>query len=196
MNLKEQIKKFWNFLKEDTWQSWLVSLILLIVIIKFIFFPLMSLLTGTPLPLVVVESCSMYHESDFNTWWNSNAGWYEARNITKEQFKSFSLKYGFNKGDILFVTGRGTPHIGNVIIFKAESKYPIIHRVISLSPLETKGDHNSGQLTMASYGVDETNIDKNGIVGYARFKVVPLLGWVKLIFFEPLKPANERGFCR
>ena len=106
------------------------------------------------------------------------------------------MKYGFNKGDILFVTGRGTPHIGNVIIFKAESKYPIIHRVISLSPLETKGDHNSGQLTMASYGVDETNIDKNGIVGYARFKVVPLLGWVKLIFFEPLKPANEKGFCR
>ena len=73
-----QIGKFWAFLKKDTWQSWLVSLILIIIIIKFIFFPGLSFLTSSPLPLVVVESCSMYHESSFDSWWNSNAAYYEA----------------------------------------------------------------------------------------------------------------------
>ena len=61
MDVKESLKKFWAFLQEDSWQSWVVSLILIIIIIKFVFFPLLSFVTGTTLPLVVVESCSMYH---------------------------------------------------------------------------------------------------------------------------------------
>ena len=80
-----QIKKFWNFLKKDTWQSWIVSIILIIVFIKFIFFPVLSLLTGSPLPLVVIESCSMYHESNFEEWWSKNSEWYNGKDISKQE---------------------------------------------------------------------------------------------------------------
>jgi signal peptidase I len=196
MPLKESLSKFWNFLKEDSWQSWIVSLILIIVIIKFIFFPTLSFITGTSLPLVVVESCSMYHESDFETWWSQNAVWYTSRNITKEQFQSFTMKNGFNKGDILLVRGAKQPQIGDIIIFTAATAHPVIHRIVNLDPIGTKGDHNSGQLRKEIQGIDETNISQDQIIGKASIKVVPLLGWIKLIWFEPSRPASERGFCK
>ena len=56
MKSNNPLLKFWKFLKADTWQSWLISMILLVIIIKFIFFPLLSLITGSSLPLVVVDS--------------------------------------------------------------------------------------------------------------------------------------------
>ena len=200
MNIKESLKKFWNFLKADTWQSWIVSLILLIVFVKFIFFPIMSLLTGTPLPLVIVESCSMYHSSDFENFWAQQGAWYEAHGITKEQFQQFPFKNGLNKGDILFVLGRTNISKGDVIIFNAGSAHPLIHRIVAENPesLATKGDHNSDQLKPENnlYKLDETKIDPNNIVGEAKLKVLPLLGWVKLIFFEPFRSPSERGFCK
>ncbi len=190
MQFKEVLKKTWNFLKADTWQSWLVSIILIIVIIKFIFFPLLSLATGTSLPLVVVESCSMYHESNFNSWWSQNGAWYEQHNITEAEFEKFTLMNGLNKGDIVFVSGKGNYKIGDIIIFSSsQAQYPIIHRVVSLSPLETKGDHNSGQLI----GIED-NINPNLVIGKAVGKI-PALGWIKLIFFEPFKSPQDRGFC-
>ena len=102
----DSLKKFWKFLNEDSWQSWLVSLVLIVVIIKFIFFPALSFITQTPLPLVVVESCSMYHESNFEDWWEKNSGWYESKEIAYEEFKEFPFRSGLNKGDIIFVWGR------------------------------------------------------------------------------------------
>ncbi len=197
MNIKESIKKFWHFLKQDTWSSWLVSLIILAVIIKLIFFPLISFTTGTQLPLVIVESCSMYHSDNFNSWWDANKEWYENKGITKEQFMKFPLKNGLNKGDILLVWGRGTYNIGDVIIFQSTSQNPVIHRLVSIGPFATKGDHNSAQLTPANnpYGIDETNINQKQIIGKATVKIVPYLGWVKLIWFEPFKDPKERGFC-
>jgi hypothetical protein len=65
---KNPIKAFWEYLKKDTWDSWLVSMILLVLIIKFVFFPVLGLITHTSLPIVIVESCSMYHESSFDDW--------------------------------------------------------------------------------------------------------------------------------
>jgi len=73
MQTKEILTKFWKFLNEDSWQSWIVSLILIVLFIKLILFPGLSYLTGSSLPLVVVESCSMYHESNFDSWWDKNA---------------------------------------------------------------------------------------------------------------------------
>lgn len=197
MGIKESIKKFWHFLKQDTWASWLVSLILLAIFIRLIFFPLLSFATGTPLPLVIVESCSMYHESNYNTWWESNHDWYEARGINKSTFDEFPLKNGLNKGDILFIWGRGGYKLGDIIIFASTSRNPIIHRLVSLDPLATKGDHNAGQLTPANnpFRIDETNIKSTQVVGKAGFKIIPYVGWVKLIWFEPFKDASERGFC-
>jgi signal peptidase I len=198
MPIKERLKRFWEFLKEDSWQSWLVSLVLIIVIIKFIFFPVMSAITGTALPLVVVESCSMYHESNFDSWWSQNAAWYESKNISKVDFEQFTMHNGLNKGDILLVTRAKQPKEGDIIIYNANANHPLIHRVISLEPLQTKGDHNTAQLVPGNnkFNLDETNISSSQLVGKASLKVIPLLGWVKLIWFEPSKPANERGFCR
>lgn len=199
MSLKDSFKKFWQFLKADTWQSWIVSVILLIVIVKFIFFPALSFVTGTPLPLVIVESCSMYHEtSNFENWWAGNGGWYESHGITKEEFQKFPLKNGLNKGDILLVLGRTEKKIGDIIIFQAGSKYPLIHRTINEVPLGTKGDNNPTQINSNNnnLGIDETNIKKENVIGEAKLKVIPLLGWVKLIWFEPLKDPSSRGLCK
>ena len=196
----DQLKRFWKFLQEETWQSWIVSLFLLVILIRFIFFPTLSFITGSSLPLVVIESCSLYHESSFENWWMSNSGWYTSHSITKSDFSSFPYKNGMNKGDIIFVWNRGSYNIGEIIIFEpnpdSTAKHPIIHRMISANPIATKGDHNKDQLTKGNnpQNIDETSIQKNNIIGKATFKI-PFLGWIKLIFFEPFRPASDRGFC-
>lgn len=189
MNLIKSAKKFWAFLKKDTWQSWLVSLVLIFIFIKIIFFPLLSLITSSPLPLVVVESCSMYHEAPFESWWQSNAPFYESHEIEKSDFLSFPFKSGLNKGDIIFVWGRSSYKKGDIIIFEAGARNPLIHRIIATSPFSTKGDHNTDQLPI------ETSIQEDSIIGKSAARV-PLLGWLKLIFFEPFRSPQERGFCK
>jgi signal peptidase I len=181
------LKKFWEFLKKDTLASWIVSLVLLFILIKFIIFPILSLITGSSLPLVVVESCSMYHNSDFEDWWYQNSAWYLSRNITKSDFTSFNLKSGLNKGDIVVVLGDKQPKIGEIIVYSARTQYPLIHRIVTLSPLGTKGDNNVEQLNI------EQDI-KGPIIGKAVARI-PLIGWIKLIFLEPFKSAGQRGFC-
>ncbi len=189
MSFTEQVKRAWHFLNEDTWQSWLVSCILIILLIKFVLFPGLALVTGTALPVVVVESCSMNHAGNFDSWWSANGVWYEGQGFTKNEFAQFTLKNGFTKGDIIFVTSAKEATIGDIIIFTAPTHYPVIHRVISLNPIQTKGDNNPTQLPF------EHDIAPEKKIGKAVFKI-PLLGWIKLIFFEPLRPENERGFCK
>jgi len=189
MNIKEAWNKIWKYLKRDTWDSWLVSLILVFVFIKFIFFPLLSLITGSPLPLVVVESCSMYHETNFEDWWFRNSAWYEENNISKQDFQNYLFKNGLSKGDIIIVWGYGEYKKGDIIIFEAPTKYPLIHRIISDNKISTKGDHNPGQLDI------EHDISEEEILGKAVMKI-PALGWLKLVFFEPLRPSEQRGFCK
>jgi signal peptidase I len=196
-----QIKKFWEFLNKDTWQSWIVSLVLIVLIIKIIVFPLLSLATSSPLPLVVIESCSMWHEDDFENWWSRNAVQYETRNIEKEQFQAFPFKEGLNKGDIILVSNKKVPELGSIIIFKPNpeslAQHPIIHRTVSTKPLGTKGDHNAFQFNPANnpQKLDETDIQETQILGRAVVRV-PLIGWLKLIFFDLQKPESEQGFCR
>ena len=189
MKSKETLKKAWDYLKRDTWDSWLVSLVLVFIFIKFIFFPLLSLLMGSSLPLVVVESCSMYHSSSFDDWWFQNGIWYEENKISKSDFLSYPLKNGLNKGDIILTWGRTDYKKGDIIIFEASTTYPLIHRIISDKEISTKGDHNLGQLPI------EKDISNERIIGKAIARI-PLLGWLKLIFFEPFKPENQRGLCR
>ena len=191
MNPIQLWKRFWKFLKEDTWQSWLVSLVLAFLIIKFIFFPLMSFTFATSLPLVVVESCSMYHSTGFDSWWESNAAYYLNKGIAKNTFEKFLFKGGLNKGDIILVSGRGGYELGDIIIFETDfSQFPLIHRIIEYDDIiSTKGDKNPDQLEQ------EKNIPEDKILGKAIAKV-PGLGWVKLIFFEFTKPEGQKGFCR
>ncbi len=196
-----KLKQFWKFLQKDTWQSWLVSLVLIIIFIKFVFFPILSLITSSPLPLVVVESCSMYHEADFGSWWESNKEWYKSKDIIEEQFQEFPFKNGLNKGDIIFVWGRTDYKIGDIIIFMPNKESlagnPLIHRIVETSPIGTKGDHNSGQLTLNNnvLKTDETSIPQEKILGKSAIKI-PAVGWLKLIFYEPFREPERRGFCR
>ncbi|MBI2631524.1 hypothetical protein HYW75_00795 [Candidatus Pacearchaeota archaeon] len=200
-NIKTLLRRFWFFLKEDSWQSLLVSIILIILIIKFIFFPLLSFITGSPLPLVVIESCSMYHPSQFEDWWSQNSLLYENKNITKPEFIKFPFRNGLNKGDIVFVWGRADYKLGDVITFipnpESTSKYPIIHRIVSLSPRGSKGDNNIIQLMKNNnpQQTDETSIPENNVMGKAALRI-PFVGWIKLIFFEPFKDSKFRGFCK
>lgn len=205
MNKKKRIKKVlkvaWNFFwNEDSLLSWIVFLGVIFLFIKFIFFPVLSLIFGTSLPIVIVESCSMYHDSKFNEWWDKSSGWYTEHAIKKEEFEKFPLKNGFSKGDIFIVNGikKEEIEVGDTIIFTSgNAKSPIIHRVVSINPLSTKGDNNGEQFTSNNNvnKIDETFITEEQIIGKATMLTIPYLGWLKLIFFEPLRTRNDRGFC-
>ena len=184
--------RFWQFLRKDSLASLVVSLILAFIFIKFIFFPGLSLITGSSLPLVIVESCSMYHHEDgFEKTFTSPI--YEGLGISLEDTQNWPFQNGFSKGDVMFVTGTDNIEVGDVIIFSAGSRYPIIHRVVSLGDTyATKGDNyktNSDQL------LAEKGIEKSQIMGKAVLKI-PAVGWLKLVFFEWSRPINERGLCK
>ncbi len=202
MKLKEVWKKFWFILwKDDSFKGWALSLLFIFIFIKFIFFPGLSLLTGTSLPLAIVESCSMYHQgnllSNFDNWWTKHESKYSQFNVEKQDFQDFIFKRGFNKGDILFVLGTKPEklEVGDVIIFSANQKNPVIHRIINIKEsngkftFSTIGDNNNAQIPF------ETSINQDQIVGRAVFKLAPYVGWVKLIFFEGGKSPSDRGFC-
>ncbi len=203
MKLKETLKKFWFLLwKDDSLKGWIFSIIFIFIIVKFVFFPLMNLATGTSLPLAIVESCSMHHSgfvfSNFDSWYDRHEERYSNLDLDKETFFDFPLKKGFTKGDILLVT-RANPEnleVGDVIIFDAGQRNPIIHRIVNISKnsdgslaFSTKGDNNNGQLSF------EKNISESQLIGRAKLKVAPYFGWVKLVFFEWQKPQGEKGFC-
>jgi signal peptidase I len=200
--LKKYLDRFWFLVwKDESFTGWALSIIFIFIFIKFIFFPVLSLLTGTPLPLAIVESCSMYHEKDllgnFDNWFDEHENKYSEFEIEKPEFGDFGFKKGFNKGDILFITGVKPENIeiGDVIIFSSPVGHPIIHRVIEVKnesgvlKFSTIGDNNSGQLTI------EKDILSSSVIGKARIKLVPLAGWIKLVFFEAGKSNSERGFC-
>ena len=200
---KKFFKGFWNLLwKDNSIKGWAFSIIFLFVFVKFVFLPLLGLVTGTSLPLAIVESCSMYHQgnifSNYNSWWESHSSKYTGLGFNKTEFSSFIFGNGFSKGDILFIV-KANPaklEIGDIILFNAQQTNPVIHRIIGIQKqgseyiFSTIGDNNNAQLSF------EKNISEEQIVGKAQFRIVPYLGWIKLIFFEALKPESERGFCK
>ncbi len=194
MNIKEAWKKVWKFLwHDDSLASWVVSLILAFIIVKFIFFPLLSLVFGTSLPLVIVESESMNHpgflgniigtSSGFNQWWEEKGSWYTEEGFNKTQVYRWSLKHGLEMGDIVLATSPRNLKIGDVIIFDARQNHPVIHRIIDIKKKDsgtvysTKGDNNPGQLSV------EKEISQKQIIGKAIARL-PKVGWVKLGFVK------------
>jgi signal peptidase I len=210
--IKKGFKKFWFLLwKDNSIKGWLFSLIFLFVFIKFIFFPFLNLVTGTSLPLAIVESCSMYHQgnvfSNLNDWFDGHETKYESIDITKEEFQNFVFRKGFSKGDILFIVGANSNKlkIGDIILFKSGTgNTPVIHRIINIQEengkriFTTMGDNNAQILVPGNNpgGVDERRITEEQLIGKAVFRIAPGIGWIKLIFFESLKPQSERGFCK
>ena len=191
--VKKQLKKIWYFIWEDNsiW-SWIVNIILAFVLIKFIVYPGLGFLLSTSHPVVAVVSESMEHKIGFDEWWEKNDDWYINNGINEGEFETFSLKNGFNKGDIMFLVGRDAEdiEIGDVIVFNSNRKDPIIHRVVKKMKdndeiyFQTKGDNNKDSIK--SNGLDETNLKEDIIIGKAVIRV-PLLGYIKIWFVEIIK---------
>ena len=208
---KELAKKTWHFLwHSDSTASWIANIILAFIIIKFIFYPVLGLVLGTPFPVVAVVSESMEHglhegqicgqsyesfPNNFDSWWSVCGYWYEelSEPINKEEFQEYKFKNGFNKGDIM-VLWRATPKnldLGDVLVFQGPRGEPIIHRIVKITTetnennetsyyYQTKGDHNSD--TFAGF-LGEDKISEDRIFGQAVIKI-PFLGWIKVIFAD------------
>lgn len=211
----ERMKKTWHWIwHSDSIMSWIVALVIIFIFVKYLFFPILSLLMGTSLPLAGVESSSMDHQIisdesgvlnlcgkvydeenveyfDFDNYWNTCGEWYESHDISKETFLHFSLKNGFKKGDIVVVWGRFVPKVGDIVIFKPNADSiaprPIVHRIIGITGnvFETKGDHNREQLTTSN------NIFRTDETNITQNQIIgkvilkiPYLGWFKIWMTE------------
>jgi hypothetical protein len=186
MSNKSVFKRSWDFLwNDESITGWLVSLVVIFIFIKFIFFPGISAALGTSLPLVVVESSSMSHNAfifgEFDSWFSENSGWYRTRGINRSSARLWDLKSGLEKGDIAVIVGYrdSDPKVGDVIVFNAGATHPIIHRLVSIEVINgevryfTKGDGNPDQLML------DKNISRSNIIGHAVIKI-PKIGWIKL----------------
>ena len=210
MRLKPAFRKTWDFLwHNDSIWSWLANVIIAFILIRFLVYPLLGLLFATQFPIVAVISESMEHglhnqqicgermsdfKESFNSFWLHCGEWYERRGITPGEFKKFSFKNGFNKGDIILI--RGTPpaklKIGDVIIFQGDKPQPIIHRIVNRWEEEgkyyfqTKGDHNQDSIA-GPWG--ETKITEERVLGKGLARI-PYLGWIKIVFVEAVSPLG------
>ncbi|MDE1849045.1 MAG: signal peptidase I [Nanoarchaeota archaeon] len=209
--IKKFFDRFWYLLwKDNSIKGWILSIVVIFVVIKFAFFPLLNLITGTPLPIAIVESCSMYHQGDifsnFNSWWQRHDAKYSSIGISEQNFIHFSFSNGFSKGDVIFIVGADPNKlkIGDVIVFSSGTENtPVIHRVINITEVNgtrvftTMGDNNNAILMPNNNQgqVDERAIYPNQIVGKAVFRIAPYIGWIKLVFFDSRLPSYERGFC-
>lgn len=196
MDFKKTLKKIWHFIwEEDSLASWIVNIIIAFILIKFIVYPGLGFALGTTHPVVAVVSSSMEHDGSFEEWWNSNAdcGYectqgqlYESYSITKEEFKEYVFKNGFNKGDIMVLVKPKDVEVGDVVVFWSGKKDPIIHRIVFIENglYQTKGDHNVKSISTLQ--LNEYDIKEEDLVGKALFRI-PLLGYVKIWFVELLK---------
>ena len=144
-SLKEvTVKHIWHYLwKETSWHSFIVFFIFSIVIIKFLIFPTIGLITGAENPLVAIITGSMEHKISnhkicgfyvadsenkrlsLQGYWELCGTYYEENfNITYEQFKGFTYSNGLNIGDILLLTGADPERIrvGDTLVFIPQDK--------------------------------------------------------------------------
>lgn len=193
MNLKDLAKKTWNFIwYEDSFASLIANIILAFVLIKYLVYPALGLAFGTELPIVAVVSNSMYHNNDFNAWWDNARAWYESNGIDYSNFNTFPLKNGFDKGDIMLVTGASVNNVntGDIVIFDSQRPNPIIHRVVGRYEengkvyYQTKGDNYiTNPRPLQGTSIDETKVPIESLKGKAIFRL-PLLGYVKILAMD------------
>ena len=199
-DFKKAWKKIWYFIWEDNsvW-SWIVNIVLAFVLIKFIVYPSLGLILNTSHPVVAVVSESMEHNGNFDGWWDNAGAWYVANGINKDNFDSFPLKNGFDKGDIMVLKGKNTKDIkiGDIIVFWSAKKDPIIHRVVkklqekNVYYFQTKGDnYRTNPASIKSSFLDETKVSEEQVVGNAVLRI-PLLGYVKIWFVNILNAFKD-----
>lgn len=198
-------KRIWHFIwDDDSIWSWLVNIVLAFVLIKYIVYPGLGFLLGTDFPIVAVVSSSMHHNDNFDAWWEKAKEWYETNGVTKDTFRQFPMKNGFNKGDIMILTGIDSESIGigEIIVFQSGKPDPIIHRVVKKEGngkmyYQTKGDnYMTNPAPIQANGIDETHIphDEGIVKGKAVFRI-PYLGYVKILALRAVCFVDGFGFC-
>lgn len=193
MSFKKSFKKLWHFLwEQDSLASWIANVVIAFVVIKFLVYPGLGLILGTPAPIVAVVSGSMEHDDRFVDWWNAPSccdkacssqiiqkELYDKLQISDVIFRGFPFVNGFNKGDIMILYSPKNVKFGDVIVYGVSHRPdPIIHRVVNIEnddTYTTKGDHNCG---IAQF---ETKVPRDRVIGKAVWRV-PWLGWVKIAF--------------
>jgi len=201
--------KTWHFLwVDDSPLSWVVSIIVAFILIKFIFYPGLGLVLGTQYPVVAVVSGSMEHSGvpqngfhtmcgervpngrhhAFDDWWEICGGWYEDNEyniITKEEFQEFTMSNGFNKGDIIFLRGKAPEaiEVGDILIYHTSQPYPIIHRAVHTwvedsTHFFTTKGDNNGDVIRRADY--EERIHEDQLIGTAWFRI-PYIGYIKII---------------
>ena len=203
-NFRKPAKQVWHFLwHSDSTASWIANLIVAFILIKFLVYPGLGLILGTSFPIVAVVSESMEHglhnevlcgqqfakfDESFDNYWNVCGYWYEDREITKNQFKQFKFKNGFDKGDVIILwrANKKNLKLGDILIYQGSKPQPIIHRVVKSWEengqqfYSTKGDHNQNLIP----GEDKINASRIYGKGIIR---VPYLGWIKILFVDLVK---------
>lgn len=205
---KEFAQKAWKFFwHDDSITSFLVNIVVAFLVIRFLFYPLLGIILGTSFPIVAVVSESMEHglhegklcggsftefKESFDNYWKVCGGFYGANGISKEQFRNFPFRDGFDKGDVIMLwrANRGNIEVGEILVFQGEKPQPIIHRVVKVwgedgqQYYQTKGDHNSGSIqgTQGEMKIAQERIYGKGIMR------IPYVGWVKILFVEAVKP--------
>jgi hypothetical protein len=130
---------------------------------------------------------------DNQKYWDNCGKFYEARNITIDEFNNYVLHRGFNKGDIIVLRGTSFDElqVGEILVYQSKLAYPVIHRVVAKNDvIETKGDHNSDQILVPN--INEKYITKDQIIGKAWFRI-PYLGYVKIWFTQLLQCVTFNG---
>ncbi len=200
--MKSNLKKIWKFIwDDDSIWSWFVNLVIAFLLIRYIVYPVLAIVLGTPFPIVAVVSESMEHgvhndiicgqsfpefRDSFDNYWDVCGSWYENRGISKDEFRAFPFKNGFDKGDVIVLWRPTNIEVGDILVFQANKAQPIIHRVVNISNgfYQTKGDHNSRSIAS---GLEETKISEDRVYGKGLVRV-PYLGWMKIIFVEVVRP--------
>jgi len=168
-NLFGKSLKFWDFIwNDDSLFSWILSIIVAFIIIKFIVYPVLGFILSTNYPVVAIVSGSMEHHIsngelmgrqvvpnicgnyfnssenlNFEEFWTYCGDWYLERGITKSEFRDFPFKNGMNVGDVIVLRNPGVKNIkiGDVIVFIQPGNAvvkPIIHRVVNKTVVNGK----------------------------------------------------------
>lgn len=138
---------------------------------------------------------SSKNKLNFDNYWFVCGSWYEDRGISKDDFQHFSLKNGFEKGDVIVLKKADPEKLkkGDVLVFLSNvdatksRPYPIIHRIVKIQEtnegkiFSTKGDHNGLQITTTNF--NEKEILESQVLGRGVARI-PLVGYVKLWFVD------------
>lgn len=137
-------KRFWNYLwHDDSFGSYILSLFVAFILIKFLLFPTLGFVLNNDFPIVAIVSGSMEHKIvnhqicdksvldisskslNHDEWWSFCGNYYEKNyNLSQDDFKEFEYKNGLNIGDVMVLYGKKPSNIdvGEVIVFIPQDK--------------------------------------------------------------------------